>query len=149
MKVLVTTVWHTGSNYLRKKLEGEGHEVEFMHCEPRVFSPKHLARFDEYHTTYRDPFKVAASWGNRYDLMHDTEIQAHWYSLWTTYHLVLRDLEPHIHHVSDFDGPKINEYLDERLLHDALEREDWELYGRYIPMEMVAYAIQWSALAKA
>lgn len=134
---LLTTVWHTGSNYMRKQLSQEAH-VLFQHCDPEFW--KKFPKLKHYRliTTLRDPYLVGASWANRYD-MNSAEYQWHWHLLWAGWERLL-DYEPEIFPVHEFTGAVEKSVGDPNGAHELLAQEDWDNYFKLIPEHLVNFA---------
>ena len=140
-KILLSTVWHTGSEYVRKELQDQGHNVIFQHCEAHLhYVLKHQTDFDQMVTTFRDPLLTGASWGNRYDLFEEYRIISYWYELWSTWSWFIRDYQPQVRRASLFAGPKINSEPDENDLHAALKAGDMDHYYEYVPRDFIDWA---------
>lgn len=142
-RILLTTVWHTGTNYVRKELTQQGHYVVFQHCELGALSRAH--KCSEVHTTYRDPFSVGASWANRYD-MTDPIIQANWMTGWPIYQIVLKHYNPIVHHLADFTGARVNDHEDTHGMHEAYRTKDFEKYYAKMPEELMKFALKFAYL---
>ena len=97
-------------------------------------------------TTYRDPLKVGASWGNRYDLFKDKVIVNYWYDLWRNWAWFIRCHSPELRRASLFSGPAINSEPDHRGLHAALRDGNLDYYNCHVPTEMQDWA--WKHVAE-
>jgi hypothetical protein len=139
MKVLVSTVWHSGSEYLRKQLLSKGHNVSFCHCDQWIWSLLNGTEFDEIHTTFRNVFHVGASWGNKYDLT-DSFIEKQWFSQWSNWLNLIDQHKAEIHSVKQFDGPPVNEKPDTNNLHEALKEGNMSHYYSIVPEAWIDHA---------
>jgi len=86
-------------------------------------------------TTYRDPLRTAASWGNRGELKRD------WIEYWNNW-VDLMETAPSVFHVSEFKGPVVNSYPDKLGLHKAIDDEDWDYFYSVAPRNMVSHAME-------
>lgn len=146
MKILLSTVWHTGSEYVRKELRAEGHNVTFQHCEAHLHQLlKRKKDFDRIITTFRDPMQVGASWANRYDLFSDHKVIACWYELWTTWAWLVKEHHAEVRRASLFSGPKVNSSEDVHQLYSALRDGDMDYYHEFVPHDMIDWA--WKEVA--
>lgn len=141
MKLLISTIWHSGSEYLRSDLQAQGHNVTFCHCDQEVFRLLGGTEFDKIHTTFRSPFHVAASWGNQYDL-EDEFIEQQWFVQWSNWVCLIDYHRAEIHSVKDFAGPPINEKPDTRNLKQALKDGNMDYYYSIVPQHWVEHAHQ-------
>lgn len=141
MKVLLSTIWHSGSEYMRKRLLEQGHNVTFQHCEGHVWKVLKGTDFDEIHTTLRDPYLVAASWANQYNIK-DAAIDSYWYTLWMNWSRLVHHHDAIIHHVHEFDGSVVNSKGDPLGLKLALKEGDIEKYWQHIPKNWIGFAFK-------
>lgn len=135
-KVLLSTIWHTGSEYMRRVLEMQGYNVTFQHCEAHLWKVLSGTEFDEIHTTYRDPYLVAASWCNQYD-PKDLFFEISWLTLWSNWRKLIIERKPYVHLVEDFTGKPINSAGDRLGIHKALQDKDWDRYYSHVPVEWI------------
>lgn len=136
-KILVCTVWHTGSNYVRDRLKRQGYNVIFQHCDEQIFS-----RIDDIDpakivTTLRDVLDTAASWANRYN-MQDPMYRYYWIMLWAGWERLL-SYNPEIWLVEDFKGPKIRSAGDPKRMHE-IRNQDLEQFYQFFPKDLVDFA---------
>lgn len=140
--MFLVTIWHTGtstfSSGILKAIPGS----HFRHVtNDRALD---IAReSDDLATTYRDPYRTAASWKNR-ERLKDHE----WKSQWDAYRKVL-EMNPKIFYC---DGPISqhgiefpvihNTYKDRLGLHKALDDGDYKYYYRKVPKYLVDHALE-------
>lgn len=141
MKILLSTIWHSGSEYMRRELRDQGHNVTFQHCESQVWKVLNGTTFDEIHTTLRDPHLVAASWANQYNI-EDTFIDTSWYIMWMNWFKLTAGYDVKIHYVDDFDGEPVNSKGDRLGLKRALELGDMDYYFKWVPRDWISYALR-------
>lgn len=145
---------HTGTTWIRGELEANGCTVDWEHCDPdRVKKAKKYVGERPSHkggsgiqlaTTWRDPYRTAASWGNRRHLRHE----GHWELQWAAYGEFLK-LQPMIfdfekggdQHGFHLSLEPVNAHEDRFGLHEALDTGDWEKYWSIIPKETVQHAL--------
>jgi len=89
-------------------------------------------------TTYRDPVRVAASWGNR-DKFGAGQERPDWYKHWDCWAEILKT-NPVVYRVDEFTGPVANPHEDKYELHKAIDEEDWDYFYGIIPRKAVDYA---------
>lgn len=144
-KILLSTVWHSGSEYCREMLHEDGWEVIFEHCQPRLFEnreiPKLRAKYPEMPiaTTFRHPYKVGASWANRYD-MSDPTYQWHWYCLWAGWWRLINHENVTIYPVEKFEGEIVNSKGDPKHAHAYFINNELRKYYELIPQELLDFA---------
>lgn len=126
--LVLSTVWHSGTAHALTILPDS---TQSIHCCPEVLNREHLA------TTRRDPWKVAASWGNRYDMRH-REIRRVWFEQWGAYPEVLRRAE-RIIDIADEKG--IGHRPDSKNLHFALKSGDMAYFYQHVPRGMIEFAL--------
>ncbi len=133
--ILLTTVPHTGTQYMRRLLSEC--EMKQTHCDPETVLEAQSGEF-EVITTYRSPVRVAASWANRDKFINDQE-RPDWFRHWSCWAEIL-ELKPLIYNVSDFTGPVANGQIDKYGLHKAIDDKDWDYFYSVVPRRFVTYA---------
>jgi hypothetical protein len=142
----LTTVRHTGTTYFEKGLRAEyGKDFDLQHISEEVFN--NLDLNDIIYTTYRNPYRVAASWVNRnmFSTMSNFEL---WRDQWGAYKKLLTinpivlDVRKQIQEGIDFGDKKINSMNDASLLHRDLDENNYKSIYQYIPKDNIDYAIE-------
>jgi len=130
--ILVSTVWHSGTHSLQKQLG----ESELRHCCPEIFDD--LDKYDSIATTYRDPLRVAASWGNRDRFInHEHYLKRTWYRQWECWHQI-KEIAT-VYPVGVL-GERINIFEDKKGLHKALDEDDMEHFYKHVPIKAIEFA---------
>jgi hypothetical protein len=137
-KILFTTIWHTGTQYMLKEIKKERGGVHHCHCSQACLDFIDSGEFSDIRTTYRDPLRTAASWGNRGKLLKEYKGRSCWEIQWDAYKEVLTH-SPYIYQVEDFTGAKVNSAADVLGLHKALDEGDMETYYKIVPKELIQY----------
>ena len=142
--VYLCTIWHTGTKYFKAGLE-KPYRVSYSHFNHSVL--KQIPHYDKVFTTYRDPLRVAASWGNRHKDFKKPNLIKQWTMQWECYREALK-LNPMIldftqgreHYGIVFPEKAINSHSDDLGLHKAIDDENWEYFYRKIPKELMELA---------
>lgn len=121
---LVYTIEHTGTQSLNQYL---GRSGEIFHCGEDI----DFTQFDEIHTTYRNPYRVAASWANRGKLDY-----FEWSKQWEAWH---NRPESITYRINDLPV-KINSHPDTYGLHKALDNGDLEHFYKHVPEKYIEAA---------
>lgn len=150
-RILMSTVWHTGTTYFRIPLLEQYGQLEARHCCPEVLPIVH--EYDWIVTTYRDPKRVAASWCNRGRDLNKAAWVKRWRVQWDSY-WQLRELEDTVERFTVFKssdgrvqhghvfGPvPLNSHGDTHNLHEALNRGDLDYFYSKVPEACVRYAL--------
>jgi len=142
------TVWHTGTKYFKAGLEKK-YRVAYSHFNESVL--RQIPNYEEVYTTYRDPYRVAASWGNRGHFSHrdNSGVYAKWDAQWECYKEALR-LNPiildftqgQIQHDIDFGEEVINSHADAKHFHRELDNGNIDYLFRSIPQKHIDHAIE-------
>lgn len=138
-RFFLTTIWHTGTHTFRQGLLRK-HGIRFRHVDEDALEIAKEA--DVIGTTYRDPYRTAASWYNRGKLQ-----EAEWLKQWQYYKAIL-DMDPLIFYC---DGPeeqhgikcrkKLNSSPDTFKLHEALDNCDYKTFYQYVPKHLIEYSL--------
>lgn len=134
MKVLAT-IWHTGTQYAMHNIVPDAKQIHCNH--PDLWRAVMLSA-TELHTTFRNPYDVAASWGNNYPRI--AEVEADWFGQWEDWGRVM-DVGAAVHFVKDFDQPKIGSKPDRNNMRHYLERRDMMRFHDIIPRAWLDHAI--------
>jgi len=144
----LTTVRHTGTTYFEKGFVSYYKKGEFdlEHISYKVLD--NLDLNDKIYTTYRNPYRTAASWANRNLFSTATNFEL-WRESWGAYKELLK-LNPivfdftkgQIQEGIDFGSKAVNSFNDSNLLHEALDNNDNEKLYTYIKQEDIDYAIE-------
>ena len=142
--VYLATVWHSGTKYFKKGLE-KPYRVSYSHFNKNVL--KQIPHYDKVFTTYRDPKRVAASWGNRHKDFTKPNLIMQWTLQWECYREALK-LNPMILDFTKgreqygilFPEQAINAHADDLWLHKAIDQENWDYFYRKIPRELMELA---------
>lgn len=139
-RFFLTTIWHTGTHTFRQGLLRK-HGIRFRHVDEEALSIAKEA--DIIGTTYRDPYRTAASWCNRGKLDENE-----WLKQWQYYKAIL-DMGPIIFYC---DGPeiqhgiqcrkKLNSSPDTFQLHEALDNEDYDYFHRHVPEKLIEFSFK-------
>jgi hypothetical protein len=143
MKPLVATIWHTGTNYLLREFKrSRGTDCELKHTGHELWMPFDPTRFDGRRiiTTMRDPWSVAASWANRYD-MNSPEYIWHWKTVWTGWERLLT-YEPEIRDCDFFTGKIERSVGDLKGCHAMLANDDFKTLFTMISFDLIQFAIE-------
>ena len=141
-----STVKHTGTLYFLPAFE-IAFNVHHLHCyDTRAIDLAQSA--EQFYTTHRDPYRVAASWVNREQFDPNN-----WIAQWTIYARLL-ELWPTVFSVGGgrhqhgywFGETKRNSYGDKHGMHQALDRGDLDYYHQRVPKELIDFAIAKSSL---
>lgn len=147
MKFL-STVRHTGTTYFQKGFEANLPKGTFnlKHVSDEVidsFEPDW-----EIYTTYRDPYRVAASWANR-NMFYNPEGSQVWMESWTAYKRLLT-LNPKVLDFTkgkvfdgiDFGDKPLNSFGDAYQLHKSIDEGDFNRLYQFIDKANIDYAIE-------
>ena len=122
------TVPGTGTRYFRKQLPGHG----IAHCSEG--SVNQAKSEPDVATTYRNPMRTAATWGNS---KHAWKL---WDDIWYWYgeliklpHVKVFDFRIKEQHGYVFDGAPRGQFWDKYGLHAALDREDYDYFYQHVP----------------
>lgn len=138
MRILLATVWHTGSNYLRLEYKRNRNKVVFQHTGWELWN-NDSEYFDRYIvTTLRDPWLVGASWANRYD-MNSAEYRWNWFMVWSGWERLL-SYDPEIRLVSEFTGRVERSIGDPKGVYAMLEKNDQKGYYKMMPKDLIRFA---------
>ena len=110
---------------------------EQVHCGPRV-----LEEFDgcEWHTTLRDPWRVAVSWANRGRIdIKEPGGEMKWFQQWRYWAEIAKSAE--IHPIAELEN-HLGAENDRLGLYKALETQDFNYYHGYIPFDFIEFALQ-------
>lgn len=142
--VYLATTWHTGTKYFKKGLEAK-YRVSYSHFNKSVLNQ--IPDYEKVFTTYRDPKRVAASWGNRHKDFKKANLIKQWILQWECYReclkinpLILDFTKGREQHGILFPENAINTHPDELKLHKAIDDENWEYFYRKIPQELIELA---------
>lgn len=128
--ILITTVFHSGTHSLIKDLALPAGEWIDKHCCPKAVEMAQSGRY-EVHTTYRDPYRVAASWLNR-DRLKDAD---YWFRQWGAYSQIVPMATVHK------PVSRENTFSDVLGLHEALDRGDMDYYFKHVPKEWIDFVL--------
>lgn len=134
--ILLATVWHTGTQYVMQHLLQGAVQI---HCNHPNLWPT-IEENDgglEIYTTVRDPFLVAASWGNQYP--SPAEVEQEWFGQWDDWGRIMA-MGPDVFDVAEFDQPKVGSKPDRKNLHHHLARERYDKFYEVVPPHWVTYA---------
>lgn len=144
----LATVWHSGTQYFKYGLEQAG-AIKFVHFHSEEIEPE-----GQLFTTYRDPYKVAASWANRgyFDGQYP-DIYNRWLGQWEGFRDFLK-LSPTVLDVTKgrdqggfrFGGNPVNSIPDKGA-HKALEDGNKDFIHKLISEELINHAIECSYAA--
>lgn len=149
--ILLGTVMHSGTTYFHVKLKEEHRKLtKALHCTWSLVN-----RLDDYEwvaTTWRDPWRVAASWANRGHLSPRWDLE--WCTQWSAYRALREWGEKNpdkfklfdfkkgpLQHGYDFGEEPKNVGGDHFLLHDALDRHDLEFFFNVVPRTYIEHAL--------
>ena len=143
-EVYLCTIWHTGTKYFKAGL-GKNHKVAYSHFNKSVL--KKIPNYEIVYTTYRDPLRVGASWGNRHKDFTKPNLISQWTLQWECYHEALK-LNPRVLDFTKgreqfgivFGESPINSHKDELGLHKAIDDGNWDYYYRKVPKELIQLA---------
>lgn len=134
---LLTTVYHTASNHFYRKLLKKYEQVAFTHINTAALSKADV--YDDVYTTYRDPYRVAASWYNR-GRFDTAQGRASWMTQWHNYSKLL-EKNPTILRTEGTRG-KANLYWDKRGAHALLDERDMLHFNRLVPKSLINHALE-------
>lgn len=147
MKFL-TTVRHTGTTYFQKGFEANLKKGTFnlKHVSEELL--KEIQPDWELYTTYRNPYRVAASWANR-NMFYNPEGLIFWKDSWEAYRKLLY-LNPTVLDVTkgqvfegiDFGSKPLNKFGDAYQLHKSLDKGETERLYQFIPKALIIHAIE-------
>lgn len=155
INVLLLTVWHTGTHTflhgLKRHYEPQGGRATYSHLNERW--RQQAATADIVYTTYRDPLRVAASWGNRGRF--DGDGTQRWMEMWRCFN-ELQEAGPILlfcdagnrQHGIEFPGKPLNAFKDDRHLHQALNEKDLDFFYRKVPKFGIDHAVKCSQWVK-
>ena len=136
--IMIATVPHSGTCSLRAHLDAkykEGFTKHQEHCSKKMLE---LAKSGDYevYTTWRSPYRVAASFGNRQKI-EVTHINA-WIDWWKYWSL----MQPYVTKVFDMDDltEQTNSMTDKHGLHKAIDEKDWDKYYSMVPQNWIEEA---------
>jgi hypothetical protein len=143
------TVWHTGSKYFAAGLRNHYDRVTLEHLTAGGVSKINMNA--DIYTTYRDPYRVAASWINRGHFEKESILLNHmkWVDQWNRYEHLLNVFDPIVLHLEkgrhqaglDFGGGIINSQEDIKGIHRALDQGKVEKVYDYLPKVYLDHAI--------
>lgn len=128
--ILIATIEHSGTHSLGSLFKDMN--VLWQHCDRNIDTSKFTATF----TTYRDPYRVAASWANRINIPFKESTILKWNKQWS----IWRDLEAEEIALSTL--PILNKYPDKLGLHDALDKGDLTYFFQYVSQEHIDFALE-------
>ena len=139
-KVNLCTVWHSGTKYFKAGLE-KHYKVNAKHLDKQTIS---RIKGDTVYTTYRDPLRIAASWGNRHKDFKKSSLIDQWVLQWGIYKELLA-LNPIIldfskgreQHGIIFPEQPVNSHSDDLGLHEAIDDGNWDYFYRKVPKELI------------
>lgn len=146
---LFTTVRHTATQYTMQHHEQKTRHIHCGHPALHELIELHDGDLDLV-TTYRDPYRVGASWVNRYWRSADQflrELRPQWFGEWEDYGEILA-MGPEIYYVDDFDKPKVKSKGDAHKVHLALDQGDYQHFHSFVPPEWIRFAVQRSQEAR-
>ena len=133
--LFVSTIWHTGSHSVVEMLKEEdpGRRVVLHHCNKTAEA---IARGGEHEviTTFRDPYRIAASWINRDRLK---TYPREWHTQWDHWSRIAPLAKIYR---TDSLTKKLNTHKDTYQLHAALDRGDLETFHQRVPIAYIDYA---------
>lgn len=149
-RYFMVTVQHTGTVYFLTQLKRILGPFKFQHCGP--ISLDIAKQRKNIFTTYRDPYRTAASWYNR-EVLQDKHHYKKWNRQWEIY-WEIRKLDPLVfdftkgerQHGFIFDGNPRNTSKDKYGLHKALDENDLQYFHRHIPEELINAAQRTAAI---
>jgi hypothetical protein len=110
-----------------------GDEYELRHCCYAMFDD--IDKWEEIATTYRDPYRIAASWANRDRFrITDAQIERTWFRQWDCWDKV-RGMST-IYPVGELTE-RLNTFEDKYKLHQALNNNDMEHFYKHVPAELL------------
>jgi len=140
------TVYHTGTKYFKRTLEKK-YRISYSHYNKSVLNQ--LPNYDIIYTTYRDPYRVAASWGNRNRFQKKSPQFDRWEEQWTCYRealkfnpIILDFTKGSIQNNIDFGLEPVNQHGDDKKLHEAIDVGNLDYLYEFIPKELVDYAVE-------
>lgn len=153
-KMLLMTVYHTGSQYFYEGL-AKDYDVSLHHCQMNKLGQIKDMQYDYIATTYRDPLLVGASWANR-NKFNGRKQENDWFAMWGIYSYILAIAGVMVfclagsktQHGVTFGDKIIGHINDVYLLHNALKEGDMDSYYKYCPREYIEYANYCSQAAR-
>ena len=141
---MIATVPHSGTCSLRAYFDAkykEGFTKHQEHCNEKMLE---LAKSGEYevYTTWRSPYRVAASFGNREKIYPtwpnggaNIKDWIEWWKYWSL-------MQPYVTKVFDMDDltGQVNSMTDKHGLHKAIDEEDWDKYYSMVPQDWITEA---------
>lgn len=123
--ILLATVAHSGTHSLEDFLgDVELHD----HCSPKLLDYI-KTRHCPIAMTYRNPFRVAASWANRGQFERMDFIEQ-----WT-YWLKIKPMAT-VYRVEDLPV-KLHTHADTLGVHKALDNKDWNTFYKHVPKDIM------------
>lgn len=124
---LLFTVEHTGTHSYLEEL-GQCAQV---HCGQEV----DFNKYSEVISLYRDPYRVGASWANRYfEPLDDYK-----FNLWCVQWKAWAETDS-VLVATETLGYQLNTVYDEFGLHKALDENNMEHYHKYVPKRFIEFA---------
>lgn len=100
-----------------------------------------IEKWDEIATTYRDPYRVAASWANRDRFrINDAQIERTWYRQWECWDKVKSMAK--VYPVSEL-GHRLNTHEDKYGVHKALDEGDMDHFYKHVPTELLILPVEY------
>ena len=136
--IILATIWHTGTQYAMHNLVPQARQI---HCNHPALWPEIEAHDGDVqlHTTFRDPYLVAASWGNQYPRLD--EVASEWFGQWDDWAKIM-DMGATAHLVSEFAEARIGSKPDRKNLHRYLAQKNMSAFHDIIPHRWTDYAMQ-------
>ena len=136
------TVMHTGTTWLKRQLKDNGYEVTLLHCSPEGVeaAPEDAIPC----STWRDPYRTAASWANRRHFRHEGHWERQWlgYKMWLDRGAILFDFKgERVQHGLSLSFEPLNEHEDRFGMHKALDEGNFEHFWSIVPKEAVRHAL--------
>ena len=145
-RVLITTVPHSGTCSLRAHLNAKfkgRYTKHQQHCCEQTLGLAKSGNYEVY-TTWRSPYRVAASFGNRKKIFPTWANGDHiepWIDWWKHWSLI----QPYVTEVFKTEDlpDQINSMTDDQGLHKAIDEEDWDKYYSIVPQDWITEAYKY------
>lgn len=142
--ILLTSIWHCGTHSRLEEIPDHARKLqsgEVIQCHCNTDALKHAEKADQILMTFRNPYRVAASWVNRGRLPKlPHQRNRTWCEQWR----IWAELVPRAHEVRSVDDLKhrLNTHVDEHGLHAMIAAGDYGLFHAYVPRELIKFAYE-------
>ena len=136
---ILLTIEHSGTHTILKDLGF----MKNYHLNQEEYYELDLNIYKIIYTTFRDPYRIGASWANRAGIPLDkhprVEFFTRWHNQWNEWKKVALRRNTEILNIDKFTT-KLNTYPDKLNLHKAIDEKNMNYFYTYVPEHYIKQA---------